>query len=476
MARFPEGSKTFFRISPAANGKPFWFAIRRGEITGRFDAKYFALHEQIASARYPLVALGALVREEPDYGSGARAVPRTSADQPRYIRITDFGDDGIEAGHEYVTADPIYSDCELTLHDLLFARSGATVGKTYLHEDTTVPSIFAGYCIRFRLRASVALPRFVYWFTKTEAYARWVAIVQRPAGQPNINKEEYKTLEVPLPDTTEQERLVAAMDAARAERRAKLVEADVLLAGLDDYVLATLGLISPPKDDRKVFGVTRAAAPARFDPHFHLPAFAQILRMLAVNKSEPLGSVASFSHEVWNPAEHSGATFRYVEISSVDIETGEAHAVETPVAEAPSRARMAVHAHDIIVSLTRPHHGAIAQITPALDGCVASTGFAVIRDVNESRILRDYLWCILRTKMCLSQMLQRASGGNYPAITEAELAKVLIPVPTKDTQKAIASEAHRRRDEARRLRAEAEAAWQTAKRWFEEQLLSPVQT
>lgn len=86
-------------------------------------------------------------------------------------------------------------------------------------------------------------------------------------------------------------------------------------------------------------------------------------------------------------------------------------------------------------------------------------------------VIRDYLWCVLRRKMCLSQMLQRASGGNYPAITEPELAKVLIPVPKMDIQKIIAAEASRRRNEARRLRAEAESGWKEAKRWFEQQLL-----
>jgi restriction endonuclease S subunit len=71
-------------------------------------------------------------------------------------------------------------------------------------------------------------------------------------------------------------------------------------------------------------------------------------------------------------------------------------------------------------------------------------------------------------------MLQRASGGNYPAITEPELAKVMLPVPKMNIQLAIANEARRRRDEARRLRTEAEAGWQAAKRWFEAQLLGPA--
>ncbi len=295
------------------------------------------------------------------------------------------------------------------------------------------------------------------------------------AGHQRVPDSFLAEIPFPLLPEDEQSRLTIHMAEARAVRRARLAEADALLAGLDGYVLDTLGLTLPPKDERKVFATRRATVPARFDPHFHLPAFAQVLRLLAANGSDPLGSLVTFSKETWKPEQHEGDIFRYIEISGVNRETGEATAVETPVSDAPSRARMAVVFGDIIVSLTRPHHGSIAQITRELDGGVASTGFAVIREVNEARLLRDYLWCILRTKMCLSQMLQRASGGNYPAITEPELAKVLIPVPDMGVQETIAAEARRRRVEARRLRAEADADWQAAKRWFEEQLLGPVQ-
>lgn len=295
------------------------------------------------------------------------------------------------------------------------------------------------------------------------------------AGHQRVPDSFLADLPFPLLTFEEQEKLVAGMSAARMDHRKKQEEADTLLAGLDEYVLATLELIPPPKDERKVFAVMRKAAPPRFDPHFHLPAFAQILRLLAANGGESLGCVVNFSDEVWKPGKHESVTFRYIEISNVDTDTGEAHAVEILVAEAPSRARMVLHTNDIIISLTRPHHGAIAQITQELDSCIASTGFAVIRSIDESRITRDYLWCILRTKMSLSQMLQRASGGNYPAITESELAKVLIPIPDKNVQKVIATEARRRREEARRLRTEAETGWEAAKRWFEEQLLGPVQ-
>jgi len=293
-------------------------------------------------------------------------------------------------------------------------------------------------------------------------------------GMTNINAEEIKSITLPLPSLSRQASLVSAMDAAREIRQRKRNDANALLSGLNAYLASTLGLTLPAEDSRRVFAVGLSEARKRFDPHFHSPHFLNILKMLAAYNSQPLGSVIQFSHETTDPSARAVKTFPYVEISSIDTETGEAHSVDTVSTDAPSRARMLIRTDDIIVSLTRPHHGAIAQVDSELDGSIASTGFAVIRSIDDGQILREYLWCILRTNFCLSQMLQRASGGNYPAITESELSKVLIPVPSKDVQQSIALEVHRRRNEARRLRAAADLDWQLAKQNFELQLFNPT--
>lgn len=469
MARISERPDAFFRLSPAANSKPFWFAIRRGEITGRFDAKYFAFHEQIASARYPLVALGTLVREEPDYGSGARAVSRTSVDQPRYIRITDFGDDGIEPGHEYVTAEPIEMECELTENDLLFARSGATVGKTYLHEDTAEPSIFAGYCIRFRLRESVVLPKFVYWFTKTEVYLRWVATIQRPAGQPNINKEEFKTVELPVPESIEeQSQLVSVMSAARVERRAKQAEADALLASLDDYLLAPLGLTPPPKDERKVFAVSRSVlgSQARLNADYFHPERILVLRALEHTTLEVdcprLEQIVNFIRDqIKTPGPN------YLSLANVQSNTGEL----VPTDEKVTGGCSVFQRGDVLFARLRPYLNKVHVAES--DGC-CSPEFHVLRVKNNETLRPDYLAAILRSSLILAQTRHMMTGNTHPRLTNEDVASLVIPVPKPARQEAIANEARRRREEVRRLRAEADSNWQAAKHWFEEQLFGGV--
>ena len=210
-------------VAPVADGRRA-FAVKRGDMTARVDVRHYALRGELRSS-FPIAQLGALVWREPDYGSSARAAKRTLADEPRYIRITDFGDDGIEPGHEFVTANPIESGYELEMDDVLFARSGS-VGKTYIHEDISEPAIFAGYCIRFRFDKSTVSPKFVYWWTKTSAYSRWVEAIQRPSVQANINKKEFKSCPIPLPSLEEQERLTAEVESVRRNAHRLRAEAE----------------------------------------------------------------------------------------------------------------------------------------------------------------------------------------------------------------------------------------------------------
>ena len=175
----------------------------------------------------------------------------------------------------------------------------------------------------------------------------------------------------------------------------------------------------------------------RLDPHFYHPRFEKLLSVLRRNPHETLGNITKLCHHKWNPEKHQEDTFRYIEINSVSRVTGEASFSQVPVKEAPSRAQMMVQKDDIIVSLTRPHHGSIALINDDLDSCVASTGFAILREIKYPILNRTYLYSVLRSQLCLSQMLQRSSGGNYPAIGTDQLMRILIPIPKPNVQNHI---------------------------------------
>ena len=415
--------------------------------------------------------LGTII-DEIRYGTGS---PPTYLDESEntvpFVRATDIKDGEVNLKtllHVAAEQPGRMNRYRLTGGELIIVRSGANTGDCAVVPDLLANAL-AAYDLILTFKSDISA-KFVAAFLDTEIGRLQLNLVKGRSAQPHINAAEVAALQIPLPPITEQQNLVDAIDSAREERRAKVAEADALLAGIDGYLLDALGMMAPVDDGRRVFAVSSEGVFSRLDPHFHSPDFARIERMLAQVNCEPLGRIATFSKETWRLQDHGQPTFRYIEINTVNPQTGEASWNEVPTLEAPSRARMKVQAKDIIVSLTRPHHGSIAYLGPEFDGCIASTGFAVIRNVPE-HISRDYLWCVLRAQFCLQQMLQRASGGNYPAITEPELAKILVPVPDKAIQNVIAAEVSRRSEDARRLRAEAEAGWEGAKGWFEEELL-----
>ena len=125
----------------------------------------------------------------------------------KYIRITDINDDLRTFDESNLTSPDInFSDAEnylLKLGDVLFARTGASVGKTYIHRDDNGLVYFAGFLIRARLSANCD-KEFVYQNTLTERYNTFIKIMSQRSGQPGVNAQEYASFSLGIPSLQEQ--------------------------------------------------------------------------------------------------------------------------------------------------------------------------------------------------------------------------------------------------------------------------------
>ncbi len=131
----------------------------------------------------------------------------------RYIRITDIDDNGALRDNAVGISGENADGYLLQLGDILFARSGATVGKAYMHRDPGMRSAFAGYLVRFRTKRDVLLPTFLREYLNTDVYWRWVGDRQRAQAQPNINATEYGQLPVPCAPLDEQRRVMEIVES-----------------------------------------------------------------------------------------------------------------------------------------------------------------------------------------------------------------------------------------------------------------------
>ena len=143
-----------------------------------------------------------------DYGLNAAATEYDG--QNKYLRITDIDDETHEFSKSGLTtplADLAMSaDYLLKEGDLLFARTGASVGKTYLYRQFDGMVYFAGFLIRARIGEG-ADPEFAYQATLTDAYKKYVAITSQRSGQPGVNAQEYADYQLMLPSKTEQQQI-----------------------------------------------------------------------------------------------------------------------------------------------------------------------------------------------------------------------------------------------------------------------------
>ena len=128
----------------------------------------------------------------------------------RYIRITDINDDGtLNTDWTSPMTDKNIENYILKEGDILFARTGGTVGKTYKYRLSDGKCSYAGYCIRFRIASEKTNVDYIYAYTKTNEYKNWIKDRQRVGAQPNINSNEYgNELEIPLPPQEKQKEFI----------------------------------------------------------------------------------------------------------------------------------------------------------------------------------------------------------------------------------------------------------------------------
>lgn len=152
----------------------------------------------------------------------------------------------------------------------------------------------------------------------------------------------------------------------------------------------------------------------------------------------------------------SRSSFRYVDISSIDrLWKRIIEAQEIEGSAAPSRARKAIRAGDVLVSTVRPNLNAVAVVPDHLDGEIASTGFAVLRPKRQGLSAR-YLYYYCWTPDFVTALSAKVRGAQYPAVSDEDVRGVSIPLPAPSEQGRIV-EILDRADRLRRLRAKADA-------------------
>ncbi len=143
------------------------------------------------------------ISENVSYGMNAAATEFDGFH--KYLRITDIVSGKFKPNPLTSPAGQIDEKFKLMENDIVFARTGASVGKSYLYNPSDGNLYYAGFLIKFSI--TNANSYFVYSLTLRDEYDKWVHVYSMRSGQPGLNAEEYKALKLKMPSLPEQQKI-----------------------------------------------------------------------------------------------------------------------------------------------------------------------------------------------------------------------------------------------------------------------------
>ncbi len=176
-----------------------------------------------------------------DYGANAPALPYKIGDV-RYIRITDIDDYGHLISEDKASLDEtIAQNYLLKDNDILFARTGDTVGKSLLYKSSMGRAAYAGYLIRFTLDEKLILPEYFDAIAKSDIFEAFKISMRRIGAKPNINSREYGIFRFPMPLNLDEQKEIAKLftkvDEAIASVQNRIAAAERLKKSLMQNLL-----------------------------------------------------------------------------------------------------------------------------------------------------------------------------------------------------------------------------------------------
>ncbi|MEJ5359223.1 MAG: restriction endonuclease subunit S [Desulfobacterales bacterium] len=250
-----------------------------------------------------------------------------------------------------------------------------------------------GFCV-LRARKKLLVPRYLFFFTRTEPFVASLLQHVRGANYPAVTDRNVLDVRIPWPPLSEQQRIVEILDQADALRK-KRAEADAKAARI---------------------------LPALFYKMFGDPATNP--------KGWPVKPIGEQIEDIErrDPSAQPGELFTYIDIAGVNGQIGVITDAKTLMgAEAPSRARQIVRVNDVIISTVRPYLRATALVPMQYDNQICSTGFCVLR--AKAGIGFGFLYALSRLQWFTDQLNARARGASYPAVTDADVFNLRVPQP-----------------------------------------------
>jgi type I restriction enzyme S subunit len=364
----------------------------------------------------------------------------------------------------------------LKVNDILFARTGGTVGKSFLVEEVPERAIYAGYLIRTRY-SSLLNPRYMKLFMESQLYWEQLKNGTIATAQPNCNGKTLAKMLLPIPPTKEQDRIVG-----------KLTQ---LSSFLNNYTLCQerLNLLNEEIKEQLKKSILQEAIQGKLVPQIAEEGTAQeLLEQIKAEKQklvkegklkksalttstifrgddnkyyEQVGEhCEDITEEIpfelpasWNwtrgkivfmPMESTKPTSDFIYID-VDAVNNKLNIIDNPkkisIDNVPSRATRKLHQNDILFSVVRPYLRNIALVDDTYKSAIASTGFYVI--TPGVGYFPKFLFYLMLSNYVVDGLNTFMKGDNSPSINNSHIENYLYPLPPFKEQQRIVAQIER---------------------------------
>ena len=322
-----------------------------------------------------------------------------------------------------------------------------------------------GFLVVRSVKSTVVDPRYLFHVLRMEFCTKQFDQYSSGGNYPAITKDDFRRMVIPLPPLQEQRKIVTELDAAYAAKRAADAKATKLLASIDDMVLNELGIAKLLKPDTslssRIFTVPATEVlNGRLDPIAYQPMRRQFYKNVREGAYETLrlGEVVDVDRRQTDSLD--GLTYVGLEnINGSDgaySPTGEKESISTAVL---------FRKGEILFPKLRPYLNKVWLAD--FDGAASTEFFPLI----PNGITPEYLIAYLRLTQVAKVMTLLMTGNTLPRVQLEDVLSLPVPIPPRTVQGRIASKASSIRVEARKLKADATAALDAAKRGIEKKIV-----
>lgn len=452
------------------------FIISKSKISDRIDPDMIKYNREISHFKFPLISLGRLLIKSPQYGANEAGIERKDIKIARYIRITDINNYGLLSNKLGKTASKIEEQYFLKNNDILFARSGNTVGKSYIHKEKNInyKCFFAGYMIRFIVDTTKIIPDYLFLYTQLSPYKKWVKAIQRTAGQPNINAEEYKSLKIPLPPITIQQKIVEKYQKIYNQKQQKEQEAKEILDSIDTYLIRELGITLPEKDNSlksRIFSINFSEISGlRIDPDY-VSKYGYLISQKSKYPFTQFKNLLSQDPQYGANEEalkrKSNEDIRYIRITDID-ELGNLKRKGWKTALNTDE-RYLLNKNDLLFARSGSVGKSYIHKETEKDAIFAGYLIRFVLDLKKSNPDFIFYYCNSTIyKFWVSAIERPAVQSN---INSEEFKSMPIPLPPLEKQNEIANHISNLRAQAKQLQEEAKSGLELVKQEIEQLML-----